>query len=115
MKLDKDNLEFYKGNGESLGFIQLFKLMVQMRNSLTGKEEDNLISPVKNQHGKFFNTSEKIEGLPIDADANGAYNIARKGFMLVEQMKNVEDEKLNKIKYNITEKEWLNYVQNRGM
>lgn len=35
--------------------------------------------------------------------------------MLVEQMKNVEDEKLNKIKYNITEKEWLNYVQNRGM
>lgn len=115
LKLDKDNLEFYKGNGESLGFIQLFKLMVQMRNSLTGKEEDNLISPVKNQHGKFFNTSEKIEGLPIDADANGAYNIARKGFMLVEQMKNVEDEKLNKIKYNITEKEWLNYVQNRGM
>ena len=89
--------------------------MVQMRNSLTGKEEDNLISPVKNSNGKFFDTNEQIEGLPKDADANGAYNIARKGLMLIEQMRNTEDDKLNKIKYNITEKEWLDYVQNRGM
>ena len=89
--------------------------MVQIRNSLTVKEEDNLISPVKNSNGKFFNTNEQIEGLPKDADANGAYNIARKGLMLIEQMRNTEDDKLNKIKYNITEKEWLDYVQNRGM
>lgn len=113
--LEKANIEFFKGNNETLGFIQLFKLMVQMRNSLTGKEEDNLISPVKNSNGKFFNTNEQIEGLPKDADANGAYNIARKGLMLIEQMRNTEDDKLNKIKYNITEKEWLDYVQNRGM
>lgn len=113
--LEKADIEFFKGNNETLGFIQLFKLMVQMRNSLTGKEEDNLISPVKNSSGEFFNTSNQIEGLPKDADANGAYNIARKGLMLIEQMKNTEDEKLNKIKYNITEKEWLDYIQNRGM
>lgn len=113
--LDKADIEFFKGNDETLGFVQLFKLMVQMRNSLTGKEEDNLISPVKNSEGEFFNTSNHKDGLPKDADANGAYNIARKGLMLIEQMKNTEDEKLNKIKYNITEKEWLNYVQNRGV
>ena len=113
--LEKADTEFFKGNNETLGFIQLFKLMVQMRNSLTGKEEDNLISPVKNSSGEFFNTSNQIEGLPKDADANGAYNIARKGLMLIEQMKNTEDKKLNKIKYNITEKEWLDYIQNRGM
>lgn len=113
--LKKADVEFFKGNNEDLGFIQLFKLVVQMRNSLIGKEEDNLISPVKNGDGKFFDTNAQIEGLPKDADANGAYNIARKGLMLIEQMKSTEDDKLNKIKYNITEKEWLNYIQNRGM
>ena len=111
--LQKSNIEFFKGNNENLGFMQLFKLMVQMRNSLTGKDEDNLISPVKNRNGKFFDTKDQIEGLPKDADANGAYCIALKG--LYEVMKDTEDENLNKIKYNITEKEWLNYLQNRGM
>lgn len=112
--LEKADVEFFKGDNETLGFVQLFKLVVQMRNSLTGKDEDNLISPVKNNNGEFFSTSKQMENLPKDADANGAYNIARKGLMLIEQMKNTEDDKLNKIKYNITEKEWLEYVQNKG-
>ena len=89
--------------------------MVQMRNNITGQEEDNLISPVRNNEGIFFDTKAKIKGLPEDADANGAYNIARKGLMLIEQMKRTDDDKLNKIKYDITEKEWLNYIQNRGV
>ena len=111
----KADIEFFKGGEDSLGFLQLFKLMVQMRNSITGKEEDNLISPVRNNKGIFFDTKAKIKGLPEDADANGAYNIARKGLMLIEQMKKTDDDKLNKIKYNITEKEWLDYIQNRGV
>ena len=92
-----------------------------MRNSITGStlpEDDYLISPVANENGEFYD-SRNYKGtnaaLPCDADANGAYNIARKGLMLIEQMRNTEDDKLNKIKYNITEKEWLDYVQNRGM
>ena len=111
----KADIEFFKGGEDSLGFLQLFKLMVQMRNSITGQEEDNLISPVRNNEGIFFDTKAKIKGLPEDADANGAYNIARKGLMLIEQMKRTDDDKLNKIKYDITEKEWLNYIQNRGV
>ena len=113
--IEKADIEFFKGGENSLGFLQLFKLMVQMRNSITGQEEDNLISPVRNNEGIFFDTKAKIKGLPEDADANGAYNIARKGLMLIEQMKRTDDDKLNKIKYDITEKEWLNYIQNRGV
>lgn len=96
------------------GFTSLFKLTVQMRNSRTGEAEDYLISPVKDKNGKFYNSNDGIKSLPIDADANGAYNIARKGLMLIEQIKNTADQNLGKVKFNITNKEWLNYVQNEG-
>lgn len=112
--LSKGDSKFYNANEENdgfEGFTNLFKLTVQMRNSVPGEMEDNLISPVKNKFGKFFNSSDGVKGLPKDADANGAYNIARKGLMLIEQIKNTEDEKIDKIKYNITNKEWLNYAQ----
>ena len=51
--------------------------------------------------------------LPIDADANGAYNIARKGLMLINQIKETSDEDIlnNKVKFNITNKEWLKFAQ----
>ena len=44
--------------------------------------------------------------MPKDADANGAFNIARKGLMLCERLKN--GEKIGVIKGA----EWLQYVQN---
>lgn len=92
-------------------FMYLFKLTVQIRNSITGGMEDYLISPVKNIYDKFFNTKDGDINLPLDADANGAYNIARKGLMLIEQIKGKKDDELNKIKYDITNKEWLRYAQ----
>ena len=94
-------------------FMRLFKLTVQMRNSITNGEEDYLISPVKNKYNEFFDTREGDERLPLDADANGAYNIARKGLMLIEQIKKTADDKLGKIKYDISNKEWLSYAQNK--
>ena len=57
--LKKADIEFFKGGENSLDFLQLFKLMVQMRNSITGQEEDNLISPVRNNEGIFFDTKAK--------------------------------------------------------
>ena len=92
-------------------FMRLFKLTVQMRNSVINEAKDDLISPVKNKYGKFFNTEEHDSGLPENADANGAYNIARKGLMLIKQIKETSDDKLSKIKYDITNKEWLSYAQ----
>lgn len=46
---------------------------------------------------------------PCDADANGAYNIARKGLMLVERIKNATD--IKKPNLVITNKEWLEFAQ----
>lgn len=47
--------------------------------------------------------------MPIDADANGAYNIARKGLWVIRKIQETqEDEKLS---LNITNKEWLQFAQ----
>ncbi|MEA1224973.1 hypothetical protein, partial [Staphylococcus aureus] len=43
--------------------------------------------------------------------ANGAYNIARKVLWAIGQFKKAEDEKLDKVKIAISNKEWLEYAQ----
>lgn len=96
------------------GLLQILKLTLQMRNSIIGGEKDYLISPVMNAQGEFYDSRkyEKMEDapLPANADANGAYNIARKGLWVVEQIKKSTD--LTKLKLAITNKEWLHFAQN---
>lgn len=88
----------------------LFKLTLQMRNSVTGTDIDYILSPVRDKDGNFYDSRKGIETLPKDADANGAYNIARKGLMLVNQIKQAED--LHKLRLTpITNAEWLEFVQ----
>lgn len=89
--------------------LHLLHLTLQMRNSITGTEEDYLISPVKNANGEFYDSRKCCDNLPINADANGAYNIARKGLWIVEQIKQSDD--ITKIRRAISNKEWLRYVQ----
>ncbi|MDR0391721.1 MAG: type V CRISPR-associated protein Cas12a/Cpf1, partial [Planctomycetaceae bacterium] len=110
--------------------LYLFKLTVQMRNSI-GKETnlyqetikhldsndsesisrvtDYLISPVANSDGEFFDSRHVKGDLPDNADANGAYNIARKGLWVIDQIKNAEN--LKKVNLAIKNKEWLQYTQ----
>ncbi len=89
--------------------LSLMKLLLQMRNSVTNSEEDYLLSPVTDENGHFFDSREGISSLPIDADANGAYNIARKGLWVIRKIQETqEDEKLS---LNITNKEWLQFAQ----
>ena len=89
--------------------LSLMKLLLQMRNSVTNSEEDYLLSPVADKNGHFFDSREGISRLPIDADANGAYNIARKGLWVIRKIQETqEDEKLS---LNITNKEWLQFAQ----
>lgn len=117
--LEKADSKFFKAienQDKFWGFKYLFKYMLQMRNSnnSNGKEEeirDYLISPVKNRNGKFFNTDERDPKLPQDADANGAYNIARKGLMVIEQIKNMNQDELKRARFNITEEDWLKFAQ----
>ncbi|MDD4387494.1 MAG: type V CRISPR-associated protein Cas12a/Cpf1 [Clostridia bacterium] len=89
-------------------FMFLFKLTMQIRNSVTSSNIDYMISPVKNKKGEFFKTNLENKKLPNDADANGAYNIAKKGAMLLEQIKKSNTDK---IKFNISNDEWLKYAQ----
>ena len=115
-KKDNLNLNFFTN------FIKLFKLTVQLRNSKTGstlKKDDYLISPVANKNGEFYdsrNFNGDTASLPQDADANGAYNIARKGLFVVEQIKSVKtDQDLKNIKFTMSNKEWLEYTQKQDM
>lgn len=92
-------------------FMRLIALVLQMRNSDNKSGEDWILSPVKNQRGEFFRTDLNSEKYPHDADANGAYNIARKGLWIVEQIQKTDVEQLDKVKLAISNKEWLIYAQ----
>ena len=97
--------QFFK---ELLG---LMKLLLQMRNSITNSEEDFLLSPVADDAGHFFDSREGISSLPIDADANGAYNIARKGLWVIRKIQETPDGE--KPSLTITNKEWLQFAQKK--
>lgn len=109
--LSISNADFYRR------LIKLLSLTLQMRNSITGStlpEDDYLISPVANENGEFYD-SRNYKGtnaaLPCDADANGAYNIARKALWAINVLKDTPDDMLNKTKLSITNAEWLEYTQ----
>ena len=91
--------------------LHLMKLTLQMRNSITGTEVDYMISPVADANGKFFDSRKSDSSLPENADANGAYNIARKGLWIAQQIREAED--LKKVKLAITNKEWLQFAQTK--
>ena len=91
--------------------LGLMKLLLQMRNSITNSEEDYLLSPVADDDGHFFDSREEISSLPIDADANGAYNIARKGLWVVRKIK--ETPNGEKTTLSISNKEWLQFAQTK--
>ncbi|MDP2061080.1 MAG: type V CRISPR-associated protein Cas12a/Cpf1 [Flavobacteriaceae bacterium] len=111
--IEQDKKEFFEE------LFHLFKLTLQMRNSITNSEIDYLISPVKNSKGEFYDSRKADSTLPKDADANGAYHIAKKGLQWVEQIqkfdiRDKEDSKKydwKKLDLNKTNKGWLQYVQ----
>ncbi|MCI6644809.1 MAG: type V CRISPR-associated protein Cas12a/Cpf1 [Bacteroidales bacterium] len=89
--------------------LHLLRLTLQMRNSISNTDEDYIISPVMNSKGEFYDSRKASDDLPKDADANGAYNIARKGLMLLQQMQQMQS--LEKPKYDLTNKAWLQFAQ----
>lgn len=90
-------------------FMKIFALTVQMRNSITGTSEDYLISPVKNSSGEFYDSRTASSSLPCDADANGAYNIARKALWAINAIKTADD--YTKAKISISNADWLEFAQ----
>lgn len=89
--------------------LHLLHLTLQIRNSKTGTDVDYLISPVMNNSGEFYDSRKCGDNLPKNADANGAYNIARKGLWIIEQIKHSTN--LSKFNLSISNKEWMQYAQ----
>lgn len=94
----------------------LFLLTLQMRNSISGQADvDYIISPVKNACGEFYDSRKynSSSHLPCDADANGAYNIAKKGLWAINQIKTAEAE--TKVNISISNAKWLQYAQTHNV
>lgn len=120
----KEQILSQSGKEFFAGFIGLLALTLQMRNSKTNDKVDYLISPVKDKNGKFYfsNDYQDKDGnplpdaaLPADADANGAYNIARKVLWAIDNIKASSDSEIMKAKISIKNEEWLEYVQRQDM
>ncbi len=82
-------------------------LIQQIRNSsdtTKGQDDNFLYSPVRDEKGEHFDSrliaKQENAKLPKDADANGAYNIARKGLIMNEHVKQWIKDGKKKIKKN---------------
>ena len=91
--------------------MKLMKLLLQLRNSMTNSEVDYMLSPVS-ENGVFYDSRSCSSNLPIDADANGAYNIARKGLWVLRQIQ--KSNPGDKLKLTLSNKEWLQFVQDKS-
>lgn len=107
----KDAICNLEGKKDLEPLMQFMKLLLQLRNSRKNPEEDYILSPVADENGIFYDSRSCGDTLPKNADANGAYNIARKGLMLIEQIKNTKD--LDNLKFDISNKSWLNFAQQK--
>jgi CRISPR-associated protein Cpf1 len=88
-------------------------LALRYNNGKKGEEErDFILSPVLNKDGKFFH-SEKVKNKePNNADANGAYNIALKGLLLVEKIKAQKGSQKKNLA--ISNLDWFEYIWERN-
>lgn len=109
----KENAEFFRN------FIYYFNLVCQIRNTQQdkgGDENDFILSPVE----PFFDSRRSKEfgkNFPQNGDDNGAYNIARKGIIILEKIseyhkKNGNCEKLSWNDLYISHVDWDNFVLN---
>lgn len=93
-------------------FIKLLAYTLQLRNSMTGNTDiDYLLSPVKDSNGVFFDSRKEICKLPKNADANGAYNIARKALWTISVLKDTDAELLKDVNLSVKNSAWLEYAQ----
>ena len=98
-----------------------FKITLQMRNSNAETGEDFMLSPVIVNGHYFYSVNEADKGCdsngnwisnwPVDADANGAYNIARKGLWAIRQIQRTPAGK--RLNLAIKNNEWLKFAQQK--
>jgi hypothetical protein len=107
----KNNEKFFRN------FIFLFNLMCQIRNTdqdKEGDENDFILSPVE----PFFDSRRAKqfgENLPQNGDENGAYNIARKGIIILNKITkykqtNGDDQKMSWGDLYVSNQDWDNFA-----
>jgi hypothetical protein len=97
---------------KELIFLLATTMNLRHNNGKKGKEEiDAILSPVADRNGRFFDSSAALDGLPLNADANGAYHIALKGLWILDKL--VEAKDPYKVKLAMKNVEWLKFAQNR--
>jgi len=89
--------------------MHLLGVTLAMRYSCAEDGKDFILSPVMGQDGTFFCSEVAPPTMPQDADANGAYHIAKKGLWALEQIDTAED--LAKVKLAVSNRDWLSFVQ----
>ncbi len=102
------------------------EIISQIRNSgNTEKDNDFLLSPIRDENGKHFDSRYYLEKIsketdanniekPVSGDANGAYNIARKWIIMAEHIR--QDFKNNSEKdlsLYIPDQEWDLWLNNQ--
>lgn len=90
--------------------IKNLSITLAMRYTSNEDGKDFIMSPVSN-NGEFYCSETCGDTLPRDADANGAYNIARKGLWVLEQIDRAEDYK--DWTTAISNRAWLSFIQTR--
>ncbi len=97
-----------------------FKLMLQLRNSISGTDVDYILSPIKDSSGEYYDsrnyvTADGTGRLPESADANGAYHIALKGKCLVDMIRALANDngEVDRKKLTLSNEAWLKYMQCR--
>ena len=117
---NENEIEFKTGNElkeeicnkEGAGFfkdlIDCLRLILQMRNSEIGTDEDYFLSCVADKNGEFFKSKEDQTNEPKNADANGAYNVGLKGLMILDKIKDSDEDKKPDLK--IENKEFFEFV-----
>lgn len=121
-KLKNINQQIYGKDFSWKTLVFLWNLLTQIRNtdkSKTGNENDFLQSPVYSDRYHQFFDSRKItdKHIPDNGDANGAYNIARKGVMVMKKIKDhAKDDSEFKKNLNlfISDEEWDKAVSDWG-
>ena len=105
----KENAKFFRD------FVFLWKLLCQIRNTQkekSGDENDFILSPVF----PFFDSRKADEfgkNLPKNGDDNGAFNIARKGIVILERISKKTGGKVDWSELSISQIAWDNFAQSR--
>ena len=97
-----------------LRLTNLLKVTLQLRytnpNTTDKDETDFILSPVSDKHGRFFDSRKAKDHEPKNADANGAYHIALKGLMSLQNIK-TDGKKIKLQIQSIKNKEWFEFIR----